>query len=87
MMQRNLLGTTIVVTCDAEGCGLCWVYDSFRGATFTGAAKAAARAGWTIIRNSDQRLDLCRSCSSAAWDRCAPGTQSTPPPSVPSSFR
>lgn len=66
MMQRNFLGTTIVVTCDAEGCGLCWVYDAFRGATFAGAAKAAAKAGWTILRDPSQRLDLCRPCSSRA---------------------
>lgn len=63
MMQRNWLTTSIVVSCDGEGCGLCWVYDAPRGATFKAAARAAARAGWTIVRSPGERRDLCRYCS------------------------
>ena len=66
MMQRNALGTTIVVSCDGERCGLCWVYDSALGATFKEARASAARVGWTIIRTPSDRRDLCRYCSPAA---------------------
>jgi len=66
MMKRNALGTTIVVSCDAKGCGLCWVYDSALGATFKAARAAASRAGWSIIRTPSDSRDLCRYCRAAA---------------------
>ncbi len=71
MMKRNAIGTMIVVSCDAEGCGLCWVYDSALGATFKAARTAAARAGWTIIRTPSDHRDLCRYCTPAAVEPVA----------------
>jgi hypothetical protein len=66
MMRRNTLCTTIVVTCDARGCLLCWLYDNPAGATFKAARAAAARAGWTIIRTDAGHRHLCRYCGPKA---------------------
>lgn len=65
MMKRNKLCTSIVVTCDA-GCGLCWVYDCYTGATFKAAAERAAAAGWAIIRRPTDRRELCMHCGASA---------------------
>jgi hypothetical protein len=75
MMQRNWLGSTIIVTCDSEGCGLCWIYDA-HAATFRAARDAATRAGWECIRTPSTRRDTCRDCRDRRME------QATAPPAA-----
>lgn len=71
MMERNRLGSTVIVRCDTIGCGTCWVYDA-PVATFAKARERAAANGWECISDGDVRSDTCRWC--VAKRTAAPAT-------------